>query len=153
MGPFEVSKEIVASLTDELLRVLLDKLLSAEALLRDISPAGISVGGNQTAGDGGVDGSISWKGAPAPRDWFPRRTIYFQCKAEKMGPAKLTKELRPDDVARPAFAELAMKRGAYIVFSTDDPSKSGYDGRIAAMRSAITDVDGGEKDRSRLLRH
>lgn len=145
MGPFEASKDIVALLQDEQLRTLLDKLLTAEAMVRGISPASIAVGGNQTAGDGGVDASIGWRGQPAPRNWLPRRTIYFQCKAEKMGPAKLTKELRPGGDARPIFGELAHKRGAYIVFSTDDPSKSGYDSRIAAMRAALADVKSNDK--------
>ena len=145
MGPFEISKELVASLSDELLRALLDKLLTAEARVRGISPAGIAVGGNQTAGDGGVDASINWKGQPAPYDWLPRRTIDFQCKAEATGPAKITKEMRPKGVARAIFAELAKKRGAYIIFSTNDVSKSGYDDRIAAMRAALWDVGDSEK--------
>lgn len=145
MGPFEISKEVIADLPDELLRALLDKLLTAEALLRGISPAGIAVGGNQTAGDGGVDASIGWKGNPAPRDWLPRRKIYFQCKAEAMGPAKMAKEMRPGGTPRPIFAELAKQRGAYIIFSTNDVSNSGHGDRIAAMSTALADVDGSEK--------
>lgn len=145
MGPFEVSKELVARLDDEQLRKLLERLLVAEANARGIAHIAISVGGNQTAGDGGVDASIGWVGDPAPSGWLPRRLVYFQCKAEAMGPAKLRKEMRPDGKPRPILAELAAVDGAYVVFSTDDPSKSAMDGRLAALRDAVGDVAGAER--------
>ncbi|RWN09481.1 MAG: hypothetical protein EOR94_29750 [Mesorhizobium sp.] len=140
MAVFEITKEMIASVEDEQLRQLLRRLLEAEARASNIPLSAIAVGGNQTAGDGGVDGSIAWNGPPNPEGWFPRRTIYFQSKAEVMGPAKLIHEMRPEGVARPIFAELAAIGGAYIVFSSDDPSKSRQDARIAAMRGAVADV-------------
>jgi hypothetical protein len=145
MSAFEVTKEIVGRLSDEQLRQLLGKLLEAEARARGIPLSGIALGGNQTAGDGGVDGSIVWEGALEPSGWLPRQRIYFQCKAEAMGPGKLAPEMRPKALPRPIFAELAKADGAYIVFTTDDPSKSAYDKRIAAMRAALADVPDGEK--------
>lgn len=140
MGPFEVTKELVGRLGDEALRALLDRLLTAEANMRGISHFAISVGGSQTAGDGGVDASIDWEDGPEPSGWLPRRLTYFQCKAEAMGPAKLRDEMRPDGVARSLFAELAAAGGSYVVFSTDDPSKSGMDARLAKMRECAEDV-------------
>ena len=137
MTPFEITKEMIGRVSDEQLRQLLARLLEAEARSVGIPLAGIAVGGNQTAGDGGVDGSIAWGGHPAPANWLPRRLIYFQSKAEAMGPAKLTKEMRPKNLARPIFAELARADGAYIVFSSDDPSKSGRDARLKSMRAAL----------------
>lgn len=141
MGPFEVTKELVSHLDDTQLRELLEYLLIAEANTRGIPHIAISVGGNQTAGDGGVDASIGWTGAPEPADWLPRRLVYFQCKAEAMGPAKLRGEMRPDDQPRPIFPELANAQGAYIIFSTDDPSKSAMDNRLAAMATAVAGVE------------
>ena len=145
MGPFEVTKELVSRLDDEQLRKLLEHLLIAEANAHGIPHIGISVGGNQTAGDGGVDASIRWSADPVPSGWLPRRLVYFQCKAEAMGPAKLRKEMRPAGAPRPIFAELAAADGAYIVFSTDDPSKSAMDDRLAALSEAVGDVDGAER--------
>lgn len=136
---------MVADLSDESLRELLRHLLEAEAKARGIAATGISVGGNQTAGDGGVDASIAWTGEPRPRGWLPRRTNLFQSKAETMGPAKISKEMRLNDKPRPIFAELVRKRGSYIIFSIDDPSASAYDSRIAAMRKAIEDVPNGNR--------
>jgi len=145
MGPFEVSKELVARLDDEQLRKLLERLLVAEASARGIAHIAISVGGNQTAVDGGVDASMDWSADPEPSGWLPRRLIYFQCKAEAMGPAKLRTEMRPNGKPRPIFAELAAAGGAYVVFSTDDPSKSAMDGRLTTLREAVGDVDGAER--------
>lgn len=145
MGPFEVTKELVSRLDDEQLRKLLERLLIAEANARGISHISIFVGGNQTAGDGGVDASIRWQSDPDPSGWLPRRFIYFQCKAEAMGRAKLRNEMRPGGTPRPIFAELARGDGAYIIFSTDDPSKSALDHRLAALRQAVDDVDGVER--------
>lgn len=62
-----------------------------------------------------------------------------------MGPAKLRKELRPGGKPRPIFAELAAADGAYIVFSTDDPSKSAMDDRLTALRDAVLDVPQNER--------
>jgi hypothetical protein len=135
---------MIGRVTDEQLRQLLRRLLEAEARARGIPLSAIAVGGNQTAVDGGVDGSIVWDHLPDPEGWLPRRMIHLQSKAEAMGPAKLTKEMRPKGKARPLFAELAAARGAYIVFSNDDPSKSAYDARIAAMRAALADVAGAD---------
>ena len=145
MGPFEVSKEAVSRLDDVQLRRLLERLLLAEANACGIPHIGIYVGGSQTAGDGGVDASIRWSADPTPSGWLPRRLIYFQCKAEAMGPAKLRKEMRPDGSPRVIFAELAADDGAYIVFSTDDPSKSALDGRLAALQQAVHDVGGADR--------
>lgn len=140
MGPFEVTKEMIAQLSDVQLRTLLSSLLAAEARQRGITPASIYVGGNQTAEDGGIDASIVWTGAPKPADWLPRRTIYFQCKAETMAAAKITDEMRPKGTTRPVFFELAQLRGSYAIFSTDDPSPSAYERRIAAMKAAVANV-------------
>ena len=72
--------------------------------------------------------------------------IHLQSKAEAMGPAKLTKEMRPKGKARPT-----LRRGSRLprvapisTCSNDDPSKSAYDARIAAMRAALADVAGAD---------
>lgn len=144
MGPFDVTKEMIGSLSDVALRSLLAKLLDAEARKRGIDVAGIAVGGHQNAGDGGVDAAIEWQRQPDPEGWLLRRTIYFQSKAETMPAGKIDNEMRRKGVIRPIFAELAAKQGAYVIFSTDDPAKPGEEKRVAAMREALADVAGGE---------
>jgi hypothetical protein len=145
VGPFEITKETIATVSDVLLRELLDRLLGAEARARGIPVAAIEVGGNQIAADGGVDASIAWTGNPEPADWLPCRTIYFQCKAEDMAPAKIASEMRPKGKVRSIFAELAKIGGAYVIFATDDTTKLARDLRLEAMAKAIADVAGHER--------
>lgn len=144
MDPFEVTKDMVSRLDDVALRELLSRLLEAEARQRGISQAAIAVGGNQTEADGGVDASIVWSDGPDPHGWLPRRTIFFQSKAESMAPAKLANEMRPKGIARPIFAQLASAGGAYIIFSTDNPSHLHEQDRLTAMRAALSDVQNGD---------
>jgi hypothetical protein len=136
---------MVTGLSDERLRDLLRQLLEAEAKSLGIPASRIAVGGNQTAGDGGVDASIEWTGKPKPQNWLPRHTNHFQSKAETMAAGKIAREMRRNGKPRPIFAELAKKRGAYLIFSTDDPSASAYNARIQAMRAAIADVPSGDR--------
>ena len=140
-GPFTVTKEAVRDLGDETLRLLLATLLEAEARERGIHPAGIAVGGNQTANDGGVDASIRWQGRPQPGGWLPGRAVLFQCKAEVMARAKITAEMRPHGRPRPIFGELIADSGAYIIFSTDDVSELSRANRLNAMRDAVAELD------------
>lgn len=81
MTAFEITKEMIVGMKDEQLRQLLRRLLEAEARARNIPLSGIAVGGNQTAGDGGVDGSIAWTGLP---------TLKVGCRGERF-----TSSLRP----------------------------------------------------------
>lgn len=142
IGPFAVTKEMVRDLGDETLRQLLANLLEAEARERGIDPAGIAVGGNQTANDGGVDAAIRWQGRPAPAGWLPRRTMLFQCKAEVMAAGDILREMRPGGQLRPLFDELAAGQGGYVVFSTNDVSELALATRLRAMRDAIGDHGG-----------
>lgn len=145
VGPFELTKEMVARLDDIQLRVLLGHLLTAEARRYGISEAGIYIGGHQNAADGGVDAVIGWADQPAKTDYLPRQRVYFQSKAESMPPAEVGKEMRPGGKPRPIFDELALVDGAYVIFSTDDPSKSALDDRLAAMRQAVAGITGSDR--------
>ncbi len=151
MEPFRVTKETVAPLGDEALRELLVRLLEAEARNRGIDQSAIRAGGNQTAPDGGVDVALHWTGDPAPGGWLPARDIAFQCKAERMRPADLRKEMRSGDGPRPLFANLAERDGAYVVFTTDDPAGTRLDERMKAMREVASEVSGGKRIELRFL--
>jgi transcriptional regulator with XRE-family HTH domain len=141
VGPFAVTKEMVAGLGDEDLRILLGKLLEAEASARGIGSEAIGLGGNQTARDGGIDAIIAWKGSPAPSGQLSAKTIYFQCKATAMRPADIAKEMRPGGLPRPIFSELASKLGAYVIISTEDPGTKAIEARVTAMREAVADLE------------
>lgn len=145
MGPFAVSKAVVAALGDEPLRALLGRLLEAEAGAYGLPLSGIDLGGSQTAPDGGVDGAIRWSGGPAETDWLPRRWTVFQSKAQVLAAAAIDDEMRPKGVLRPLFANLAREGGAYVIFSTDDPSNSSHQKRLKAMEEALADLPDKER--------
>jgi len=147
VGPFAITKEMVKGLGDETLRELTGKLIEAEASALGIPSSAISLGGNQTARDGGIDAAISWKGGPEPNDRLPRRTSYFQCKATAMPPREIEREFRPKGEARPIFYELESRGGAYLLVTTDDPGVQAVEARVNAMRSALSDVQGAERVR------
>lgn len=143
MAPFEVSKEVVSALSDVQLRTLLRLLLEAEARQRRIALSAVSVGGDQSAPDAGVDGTIRWNGPPVPGGWLPRRSCYFQCKAQAMPPSAIRAEMRPGGDIRPVFGDMARARGAYIVFSTEDVSYAAHARRMEAMAESLDGFIGG----------
>lgn len=139
-GPFDVTEDNVQLLNDDQLREVLRLLLEAEARQRGVSLACVFIGGDQNAGDGGVDGRIEWVGDPEPSGWIPCRKCLFQSKAETMAAGKLKNELAPNGVVREFFEDLARVSGAYIVFSTDNCSDRMYRLRIAAMHEIVANV-------------
>jgi len=144
LGPFAVTKDLVAGLGDQSLLDLLVKLLEAEAAAAGVPMIGVDAGGHQDAPDEGVDAAISWTGPPEPAGWLPRRKVLFQSKAQTMRPADIAREMRPRGTLRPIFAELAATQGAYIIFSSDDSGLKAVHRRTAAMAEAISGLSGGE---------
>lgn len=144
IGPFAVDTAMIARLAPEQLETLLEKLLEAEASVRRIPLATIRRGGQLTAPDQGVDAALSWTRSPRPGGWLPRRTIYFQCKAQALSAPDLRREVRPGGVVRPIFAELAHKKGAYVVLTTGDLGAQAIKDRIAALRDSLVDVPGAD---------
>ncbi|MBB5985489.1 helix-turn-helix domain-containing protein [Sphingobium lignivorans] len=145
IGPFAVSKDLIAKLGDEALRELLGKLLEAEAAAQGVPLTGIDLGGGQTAPDGGIDARLQWREGPKPKDWLPARDIIYQSKAQVLPPAAISREMRPNDRLRPIFAELASVSGAYILFTTDDIGSKGQADRIAKMREALSDLPNADR--------
>ena len=145
VGPFAISKELITSLDDRTLRDLLARLLEGECDKHGIPASAIDVGGKQTAPDGGIDASVRYNKPECPSDWFQRSTAYFQCKAQTMRPADIQKEMCTGGGLRPMFAELAKRRGAYLIFSTDDVGTKGAEARMIAMRNQMVGLEGGDE--------
>lgn len=145
VGPFSVDKTHVTALDDVLLRELLGKLIEAEASTCGIPLCGIDLGGSQNAPDGGIDAALEWSGPPEPSGWLPRRTIFYQCKAQVLRPAQIKHEMRPKGELRPIFSTLVQSDGAYIIFSTDDIGLGGQNARLAQMRSELRNLPASEK--------
>ena len=86
-GPFNVSGEHIAALTERALPELLRRLLSVEARHNDIPASAIHVASSIHTPDGGEDGRIAWTGPPSRTRFLPGPLCQFQLKAGKIDPA------------------------------------------------------------------
>ena len=108
VGPFEVTGDHVAMLTERTLPQLLRRLLSAEAQAHGLPAAGIHVAASIHIADGGEDGRIEWTGGPDRTPFLPSRLCQFQSKAGGIGPkaagrAILTRKGAIKDMVRSAL--------------------------------------------------
>ena len=137
---FEVTPEHIARLSDADLRILVGHLAEQEALRRQLPTSGITFGGHQNAGDGGIDVDVDLKGAEID-GFIPSALTGYQVKAQGMARAKIFKEMRPNGQLRPAILELGKSGGAYIIISSqEDLSKMSLSRRRNAMAGAIADT-------------
>src|SRR5271170_1290945 len=100
---FELTADDIALLNDEDLRSLVGRLCESEVKRRGVSPSCVTWGGNQNAGDGGVDVRVALPKKVEPEGFIPRSETGFQAKAEDTPPAKVEAEMRPGGVLRPVI--------------------------------------------------
>lgn len=136
----EVTAEDIARLDDVQLRALVALLCEAEVRARGLSAACVTSGGDQNAGDGGVDVRVALAPGTAIDGFVPRAATVFQVKRQDMPRKAILAEMRPRGVLRQAIHELAGQGGAYIIVSsqgsTSDPV---LQNRRKAMRDAVRD--------------
>jgi hypothetical protein len=134
---FEVTADQIALLNDEDLRSLVGLLCESEVRQRGISRSCVKWGGNQRAADGGLDVRVVLPPGVEIEGFVPRPNTGFQAKAEEMSPSKITAEMRPGGVLRPAIRALAEQAGAYIIVSSKSfLSDIALQKRIKAMSEA-----------------
>jgi hypothetical protein len=137
---FEVTPEHIESLTDADLRILVGYIAEQEALKRQLPTSGITFGGHQNAGDGGIDVDVELNGAEI-EGFIPRPLTGYQVKAQGMARSEIIKEMRPDGQLRPSILQLGENGGAYIIVSSkENLSKPSLSKRRNAMAEAIADA-------------
>lgn len=142
---FEVTPDEIAELNDTDLRSLVGRLAEQEALRVGSSCAGVTYGGHQNAGDGGIDVRAVIDEAQNG-SYIPRKNSGFQVKAEDMARAAIIKEMRPREMLRPSIKELAANGGAYLIVSSrGSVSDTSLTKRRAAMREAVDDLPSKDK--------
>lgn len=115
---FEITPDDIALLNDTDLRAIVGLLCEAQMRKQGLPTASVTWGGNQDAGDGGIDVRIALpKGKPI-QGFVPKRSTGFQVKKPDMPPAQITKEMRPQGKLRAAIRKLATEGGAYIIVSS-----------------------------------
>ena len=132
---FEVSSEDVESLKDDELRELVARLCKATLIEAGLSATCVTWGGDQREPDGGIDVRVQLhdKGSLPDSRWLRWRSVGFQVKATEMPPAKIKKEMCPNDSLQSSIQELLQVGGAYIIAARDSVADQRYKERVAAM--------------------
>jgi hypothetical protein len=156
---FEITSDDIAALNDEDLRSLVGRLCEAELRRRQLSPAAVTWGGNQTAKDGGLDVRVELPAGADIEGFIPKRNTGFQVKKPDMPRGEIIEEMKPKPKGelRAVIADLAKVSGAYIIVSaTGSTADSALKSRREAMAEAAKGVPDADKlildfyDRSRL---
>ena len=138
---FSITVEDIRRLDDEQSRELVARLCRAELRIGGISESAVSWGGDQRAKDGGVDVRVDVEPPIGLCGYIKKDRSAFQVKAEKIGKSKISGEMAPKGVLRPAIVELAESHGAYIIVSTRDSLTADFSHpiRIKAMEKCLSD--------------
>lgn len=140
-----INEDDIAQLLDADLRSLIGLLCEADYRLAGLPTKGITWGGHQDAGDGGLDVVIRGEEVPPTTSYIPRRVTGFQVKKPDMPPAEIKKEMRPKNVLREEIKNLIREGGAYIIVSsTASTTNTTLTNRISAMKEAVIDIENHE---------
>lgn len=140
---FEISKGDIAALDDSDLRELAAKLSTATLVEQGQSGRHVTWGGDQNAGDGGIDVRVE-QPAGADHGYLPRKIVGMQVKATSMPRGEIQKEMCPNGVLRPAIRALIKVEGAYLIISSESTTDSSYQARRQAMQEAASSEPGYE---------
>lgn len=142
---FELEPADLSALNDADLREMAGRLSEAELIRQGIQPSCVLWGGAQEAADGGLDVRVNESTELSRPSFVPRENTGFQVKKNSMGKAACTKEMLEKGSVKPVIANLASKKGAYIIVSgKDDCSDKMLSERLLGMRKAVeslTDKD------------
>ncbi|WP_254511734.1 hypothetical protein [Anatilimnocola floriformis] len=136
--PLDITGGDIALLNDSDFRVLVRGLCEADLRIAGHSLLGVDTGGNQNAGDGGLDVVVTLNHEPPANSFIPRRNTGIQVKTSPMPKGKITAEMRPKNVLREEIKELVAKNGAYVIAcSKDSLSQTMLKQRLGAMKTAL----------------
>lgn len=136
---FELETNDISTLSDGDLRELIGRLCEAELIQQGIQPSCVTWGGAQEAPDGGLD--VHVKGGRLNLGCDPRENTGFQVKKNSMGKAACTNEMLDKGNVKAIIADLADKKGAYIIVSgIDDCSDKMLSQRLLGMQEAVADL-------------
>jgi len=133
----EITGDDIALLSDADLRSLIGLLCEADFRWAGLPTNGITWGGHQDAGDGGIDVAVQNEFDSPPSSFVPKGATGFQVKKPDMPRSKILEEMRPKGELREAIKGLIRQWGAYIIVSSASTTPTQLQNRIEAMREAI----------------
>ena len=140
-GPFNLSGEHIAALTERALPELLRRLLSVEARHNDIAASAIHVASRIHTPDGGEDGRIAWTGPPSRTRFLPGPLCQFQLKAGKIKPATAGRDvLSGTGEVKPMVRSVIETGGHYVMLCAYRYVQREIEDRKARIRKAIRDA-------------
>jgi len=135
---FELEPADLSALNDADLREMVARLCEAELIQQRIQPSCVLWGGAQEAADGGLDVLVNDSTKLSRPGFVPRESTGFQVKKNSMGKAACTKEMLEKGSVKQVIANLASKKGAYIIVSgKDDCSAKMLLERLIGMGKAV----------------
>ncbi|MDE0002405.1 MAG: type II toxin-antitoxin system MqsA family antitoxin, partial [Rhodospirillaceae bacterium] len=137
-GPFAVTGDHVASLSERLFPKLLRSLLSSEAQAHDLPADRMHVAGNIHAPDGGEDGYIAWSGESDWTPFLPSRRCQFQLKASAVSPSVAARDvLTGGGNVKDMVRSHLQAGGHYILLTTHRYARIAIERRAAAILQAV----------------
>jgi hypothetical protein len=134
----EITAGHIAELADDDLRELIGLLCEAELVKRGLPVSAVTYGGDQRAGDGGLDVRVALTENAGAGDFVLRPNTGFQAKRQDMPRAAILKEMCPSGDVRAVIRELADASGAYVIAcSQGSTSDSVLRNRRTAMKEAV----------------
>ena len=138
LGPFEVSADHIAVLSEREVPELLERLLRSEADEHALVVPDIHVPQCIHTPDGGEDGRILWEGGPDHTDFVPGRLSQFQVKAGKITPTKAGKEvLTASGDVKPMVRSVLEAGGHYVMLCAHPYPRQGIEAREQRLREAL----------------
>ncbi len=135
---FEIEPVDISTLSDANLREMVARLCEAELVQQGVQPSCVLWGGAQEAADGGLDVRVKDSIKLESPSFVPRENTGFQVKKNSMGKAACTKEMLEKGSVKPIIADLACKKGAYVIVSgKDDCSDKMLSERLLGMCRAV----------------
>lgn len=135
---FELEPADLSALNDADLREMVARLCEAELIQQRIQPSCVLWGGAQEAADGGLDVLVNDSTKLSRPGFVPLEITGFQVKKNSMGKAACTKEMLEKGSVKQVIANLASKKGAYIIVSgKDDCSAKMLSERLLGMGKAV----------------
>src|SRR3954451_21123 len=111
----EITADHIVELADDDLRELIGLLCEAELTKRSLPVSAVTYGGDQRAGDGGLDVRVALPEEAGAGDFVPRPNTGFQVKRQDMPRTAILKEICPSGDVRTVIRELAEASGAYVI--------------------------------------